>query len=301
MKLITIAICTHNRSKYLDLCLNSIVNQSNKNEFEVLIVDNNSTEDLEFIFNKYCSIIPHLRIVKEKKEGLSFARNRAIKDSNTPWIAYIDDDAILFPNYIEIALNTIKKFKFIAFGGSIIPKYLYEKPKWIPIEFGGNLTQSTKIEIINNPNIIFGGNMIIKKKILVKIGGFKENLGMKKNKIGYGEETEIIKKIIDLNFLVGFVPELTVYHHVLPYKTRLIWHLKSYYQKGIAWEIINESNMTIINLIFHLVWNLLKKLVSIPIKIFFLLKNEYYWQNLILDFSDSILFYLGRIRAKLKL
>lgn len=302
MKLITIAICTYNRTKFLELCINSIANQNHfSDDIEVLIIDNNSTEDISSVVNKYQSLIPNLRVVIERKAGLSNARNRAIIESEGEWIAYIDDDTLLFQNYIEIALKVLKESDFDAFGGNIYSKYLNKKPKWIKEDFEGYTKYFDKIERIYNSSIVFGGNMIINKSLLNEIGGFNENLGMKFGNIGYGEETELIKKFIELNYKVGFVPDLSVYHHVLPYKLKLIWQLKSFYKKGIAWERINDLKKSALIMIIHIIWNILKKTIKLPFNLIKLLKKDYYWQNLILDFFDSIFFNFGRLKVKLKI
>ncbi len=297
---ITLAICTYNRAEYLDLCLESITKQTIDNyHFKVLVVDNNSIDNTINIFNKYKKKYSNFRIVKETKIGLSNARNRAIKETDTEWIAYIDDDAILFENYVEIVLKTIKKYNFVCFGGNYIAKYLETKPKWIDSTFGSSQNNIKKIKRIYFDNIICGCNMVFNKAILIKIGGFPDNLGMKGSKIGYGEENYVQKKILEMNLPVGFQPELKIYHIVQPYKYKLTWHLKKIYAHGRARESINNKGTSRFILFYYLIKNIAKTILFIPLYLLKLNKKDYYWQNFVLDVSNSILYNIGRINVLL--
>lgn len=296
---LSIAICTFNRSKILDLCLDSIANQNYyASDFEVLIVDSNSTEDLQIIKAKYESKIKNLHLIKVAKSGLSHARNIAIKESKGEWIAYIDDDALLLENYITNTFKIIEGGKFDAFGGNIYPKFLIDRPNWIKKDFGGIIFESNKIIELNEPSMLFGVNMIFRKAVLKKTGGFLTNLGMNSDKIGYGEETEVIQRILSLKYKIGIVPEIGVMHLVLPHKLTIKWHLKTYIEQGKAWEFINSTKNSKFDLILHFVVNILKKIVTIPILIIKLKKKDFYWQNFILELSYSILFYIGRLKEK---
>ncbi len=296
---ITIAICTYNRAKYLDLCLDSITKQTyDLNSFEVLVIDNNSNDNTLDIFNKYADKYSNFNYFLEPQVGLSFARNRAYKTANSNWIAYVDDDSILFNNYVEIALKTITNYNFVCFGGPYISKYLKQKPKWIKDDFGSNKFLLNSITRIFEDNIICGGNMIFNKLVLYKIGGFSFDLGMKAKEIGYGEENLVQKIILKKNLPIGFNPELKIYHIVLPHKYKLSWHLSAIYAHGRDRAKIDNLNIKKKTLIYFLIKNVIKSIISIPTLLFRLKRKDYYWQNFILDFSHSIFYTLGRIKAK---
>ena len=99
MILISTIICTYNRADVLKICLEKItLQEADPAIFEVIIIDNNSndhTADIvkTFISNYTGQISFHYFL--EKKQGLSAARNRGLKESTGMYINYIDDDAMI--------------------------------------------------------------------------------------------------------------------------------------------------------------------------------------------------------------
>jgi glycosyltransferase involved in cell wall biosynthesis len=80
---------------------------ADSNAFQLIIVDNKSTDNTVSIAKRFIESNPGLNIkyVLETNKGLSFARNRGIKEADAPIIAYVDDDAILPPTYLEAMLK----------------------------------------------------------------------------------------------------------------------------------------------------------------------------------------------------
>ncbi len=86
---VTFVICTYNRADYLDDTLNSIFQQDLTGlNFELLVVDNNSTDQTPEIVEKYQELTGKddkpMHYIKETKQGLSHARNRAIRETRVP-------------------------------------------------------------------------------------------------------------------------------------------------------------------------------------------------------------------------
>jgi glycosyltransferase involved in cell wall biosynthesis len=92
---LTVILCTYNRRKGLIRTLRSLQNQYSENHipWEVLVVDNNSTDntfDSVREFAKKSDIV--IRYVREEKQGLSYARNRGIKEARGQYVHFIEDD-----------------------------------------------------------------------------------------------------------------------------------------------------------------------------------------------------------------
>jgi glycosyltransferase involved in cell wall biosynthesis len=105
-----------------------------KHEYEIILINNNSTDNTERIcldFKAKNTSIDFNYFV-EYNQGLSFARNRGIKESKYPILAFIDDDAIASYNYVKEIINFFEHYKDIdVLGGKISPIYETEKPKWM--------------------------------------------------------------------------------------------------------------------------------------------------------------------------
>ncbi len=240
-KNITIAICTYNRSALLKLAIESVINQTaDKSKYDILIIDNNSTDNTEQITKQYIEQTKNIRYIKEYNQGLSFARNRAYKESHTEYVGYIDDDAKSAETYIDTAISIIKKFNPDIFGGPIYPYYLHQKPEWFKDEYELLLPQKDTGWMPANSSLN-GSNMIFRKSLLEDYNGFDPNLGMIGEQIKYGEETSLIHKVLKDNKKMYYSLELIVYHIVAEFKTNLLYYFYRYTETGLANYKVNSN------------------------------------------------------------
>ncbi|MBK8721528.1 MAG: glycosyltransferase family 2 protein [Saprospiraceae bacterium] len=230
MKIITIAICTFNRRNLLIKCLNSIKIEKYINLFEVLIINNASTDDTEQVVLEYIKNKQNFKYFYEEKIGLSIARNRAISESIGDWLVYIDDDAFLDDNYIERLLDIIK-FDYDCIGGNYIGYSDCNIPKWLPKDFGNKELVLDNFGLCNY-DVPCGGNVIYKKKAIINLNGFKNDFGMIGNSIAYGEETELQNRLEKNGCKIAYDPELVVFHYISPIKFTLLWQFNSIFAQG---------------------------------------------------------------------
>lgn len=250
---ISVAVCTYNRSDVLPKCLESLADQSANNElFEVIIIDNNSTDDTKEIATNFCNKYNHFRYVFEKKQGLSHARNRAIIEANGEYLAYIDDDAIADKEWLEKIGSVIQNNKDIAaFGGQIYPWYNKEKPKWFKDEFATYSWGEQHFQLTeqNCPFGLSGSNMIFNKDALTKYGSFSVEYGMNGDKIAFGEESCLFNKMLKNNENIQYFPEIFVYHLVSDKSYSLKEAFKRSIQNGKAIAHIRGSKLLSIDFI----------------------------------------------------
>ena len=205
--LLSIVICTYNRSNFLDLGLNAIMQQINlqkDSDIEMLVIDNNSIDSTRQIVEKYKVIfleIPfsyHL----EPQQGISYSRNNAITNSNGKFIAFIDDDAVVNDNWLTTLLNSILKIDAHVFGGPIYPRFEIPCPKWIDPNYFVRTFKSRDglLKSLAASEGFPGGNVCFKKDIFDHIGMFDPNYGMSGNKMGLGEEPELFNRLYNSNY-----------------------------------------------------------------------------------------------------
>lgn len=250
---LSIAVCTYNRADVLPKCLESLVDQTTTPElFEVLIVDNNSTDETKKIADDFCGKNTNFKYIFEEKQGLSQARNRAIAEAKGKFLAYIDDDAIADREWVKNILDAIKTdSSMVAFGGPIYPWYNSEKPKWFKDEFeifslGEQIFQLNEE---NHPFGLIGPNMIFKKEILNKYNGFSAKYGMNGDKIAFGEESLLFYRMIKEKENIQYFPSIKVLHLVSDKK----YSLKNAFQRssmnGRAIAQIREAKLSSIDFI----------------------------------------------------
>lgn len=299
---ITIAICTYNRSFYLDKCLESLyVFGANKKEIEILVVNNNSYDNTEEVTYKYYPKLENLKYIKENKIGLSYARNRAIFESKAQFIAFIDDDVKISESYVKRLLWLVNNIDFDCLGGMYYAWYIKEKPKWLPKSFGSKPRLLNSLDILKD-EYNSGGNIIFKKETLEIIGGFPLFLGMKGKKIFYGEEDFVQKKIRENGGQIFFDPDLYVYHVVQEYKLSIKWQLKSIYLNSKSNYLINKNEK-----FGQIIFEIIKSFISILIKrlpnnlSLMLIKKNYYIQNVIIDTFKPFIINIGKLSGKIYL
>ena len=115
----SIIVCTHNRADILEMCLNSLEKQvSGDISYEVIIIDNNSNDCTHETCKPFLQRNPNYRYVFEPNIGLSHARNRGYKEAVGKYVAYIDDDAIAYPDWLQQMIAFIERNpEAAAFGG----------------------------------------------------------------------------------------------------------------------------------------------------------------------------------------
>lgn len=293
---LSFAICTYNRAFIITECLRSIIaHDGGEFDFEVLIVDNNSTDDTKMVVQPFIEENDNFRYVIEKEQGLSHARNRATNEANGAWIVYLDDDAILGENYFGELEKLLTNYDFDCFGGPFFPWYLYGKPPWFLDEWASSGIRRNDVGIIDGiGGWLTGGNFIIKKSILKTQNGFETDLGMTGNKIGFGEEDYLQIQLSKNGYRIGYSPNLYIYHAVLPHKFSLKWHLRASFMHGVSYQKNEEK--TKLQLIVAILKSTIGLLVKrLPMNLYkVLISRNYYWQNLIFDTLHPILFNSGR-------
>lgn len=106
--LISIVVPVYNVDKYLEKCLNSILNQTYDN-IEIILVDDGSKDDSGKICDIYKEKDNRIKVIHKTNGGLSDARNIGIDNVNGKYITFVDSDDTIEKNYIEYLYNLLKK------------------------------------------------------------------------------------------------------------------------------------------------------------------------------------------------
>lgn len=291
---VSIAICTFNRADYLQDTLNNFTQQTApEQQFEILIINNNSTDDTEAVCNDFIKHNPGLnaRLYSETEQGLSHARNRATNESNSEWILFIDDDVILPDDFAERALKFINQAKSpCAAGGKILVSFDEGEPDWIPRElmpmFGlHNLGDAKKRYPAHNfPR---GGNMLIHKDIAEQVGGFNPALGRTGENLAGSEEKAFFDQTRKQGFELWYLPEMMLYHRIG--KQRLN---KEYLKKqsvGIGYSEYIRLKGKPFKLLIKFLSEMAKIGISIILSIFYLMRGKVKAAKFILIFRFWVL------------
>lgn len=249
---ISAIICTYNREKYIRQALVSLTTQTlPKDEFEIVVVNNNSTDRSEEEILKFQKDFPQFNFtyVAETNQGLSFARNRGIKESKGKWVTFLDDDAVATPDFLKKCVDYTVQFpNLIAFGGKIIPRFVDGKPKWYTKFYWGVTGQfdlgNESFKILYRGKFPCGSNMTFDRNFFDRYGYFNTNLGRKGAILLAGEEKELFSRVKEEEKdNVMYFPDLKVEHCVDNTKLNATYLKKFSYgfAKGEKLEVENAS------------------------------------------------------------
>lgn len=110
MPKVSLIIPLYNASRHLKLCLDSVVSQTFK-DFEVLLINDGSTDNTSQIVEKYIQKDTRFRLINQINSGVSAARNRGIKEAKADFIAFLDQDDMFHPQALEMLYQMINHYQ----------------------------------------------------------------------------------------------------------------------------------------------------------------------------------------------
>ena len=308
MNLLCVAICTYNRSEFLENCMQHIIPQiEGKTGISLLIIDNNSTDNTREMVSGYCQKYPFVLYEFCPEQGLSFARNMALQKCNASWLSFLDDDGYANEQWLQENLKIIRSGDFEAFGGQISPWYRDGKKSWFKDKYekAENFAPQQDVVRLKVSDPYFsGGNCTYHVDKLKQVGGFNVDFGMNGNAMGYGEETAAQRKMAIQGGRLGFSRNMVLYHYIGLNKQHPVWRLKRNYLNGRDFWTIWEKEPNFKN-VKHYLFNSLKKAAKVTFSAFKSLidrKDPYEFSNFLYEVSywaNMIGLLVGILRFKL--
>jgi len=236
---LSVVICSYNRRVLVERAIRSLTCQSvDASRFEVLLVDNNSRDGtLEWAI-EFAKEFSSLRVFRETEQGLSFARNRGAREARAPFVAFLDDDAVAVPEWVEALLATLAASPpgTVAVGGRIELDWSRPRPFWLPDEARGWLGYFTlpaeRKDMRAGTDNLRGGNMVIERAALVDVGLFDTRLGRSKEGLMGNEEVEFQRRLERLGRPMAYAHDAVIYHLVHPERLHPRWFFRRAYDQG---------------------------------------------------------------------
>jgi glycosyltransferase involved in cell wall biosynthesis len=222
---ITFIICTFNHIKLLRKLIESMLTQHPPAcKYEVLIVDNNSSDGTAEYGRGLANSGLRFRYISESRQGLSWARNAGAKAALFEFLIYLDDDAWLPRDYFRIVCDVVLKEAPDILGAPIIPDFADPVPAWFPVQLETRKKKS--VSGYYSDVTVSGGNFGIRRDTLGKIGGFNPKFGMNGRKVGMLEERLAIeayrRTTPSSRQRVYYSVEAYVYHYT-PARRMKVW------------------------------------------------------------------------------
>lgn len=250
MKKLSIVVATYNRSQSLLRTLRSVVGQTAPAEqWECVVVNNNSTDDTEAVFADFARENPtfDLRMVTETKQGLSNARNCGIEASVGDYIAIVDDDETLEDSFVESYIEFFDSFPTaMAAGGAVKACYESARPRWMSRfteqMIANPLDLDIAVTLFPQNRVPAGGNMAFRREVFDRVGLFNLQLGRNGKSLVGGEENDLFARLRRAGELLYFVPNAAIFHHIPDSKLTDDYFDRLSYNVGVSKRLRAEAD-----------------------------------------------------------
>jgi len=243
----SVIVCSYNRAQSLADTIDCLAKQElpDSIEWEVIIVDNNSSDDTRKVVESAQQDFAQLKYEFEGQQGLSHARNHGIASACGDIILFTDDDVCPEADWIQQTLQGMDTYKCDACGGYIAPVWEVPPPSWLTQRFHGFLAikmHSTEpYEISVKTDTPFGANMAFKKEIFADLGLFDTTRGRKGNVLASGEDGELFQRLLDHSYKVMYLPKAQVHHRVEAFRVKKQYFRRWRYQTSL--NIVQSRGM----------------------------------------------------------
>jgi len=240
---VSVILCTYNRSQSLAGTLASIAAQTlpASVEWEVLVVDNNSTDRTREVVEDFCRRYPdRFRYLFEPRQGLSYARNAGVREARGDILAFTDDDVTVEPTWLQNLTSALHNGGWAGAGGRILPVETFAAPSWLapdgPYGMGGILC--AHFDLGDTPHALdrapYGVNMAFHKKVFEKYGGFRTDLGRTPGNLMGNEDTEFGRRLMKAGERLRYEPSAVVRHPVPDSRAQKDYFLSWWFDYGRA-------------------------------------------------------------------
>ncbi len=218
MVLLSVVICTYNNAHSLKLTIEQLVPQLSNDEVELIIVNNNSSDNTDKVVNHILDSGAPIKYLIQPLQGLSHARNLGVGHAQGDYVLFTDDDAEIKSDWIATYLKKIKEYKADCLFGRIVVIWDKPQPWWYDDRYQGFFAvvnhgeESFQVEDHRYP--FFGKNFCVKKTIIDELGGFDPKFGRKGDILLGGEETAVFDYLINRKKLIWYFSDLDVGHRL---------------------------------------------------------------------------------------
>ena len=238
---VTVILCTYNRSQSLGRALASVAISKMPDDviWEVLVIDNNSSDDTRAVVAEFAKHYPHIfRYVFEPKPGKSNALNRGIRETNADVLAFMDDDVQVEADWLDKLTQVFSDSSYSGSGGRIVPESAFRSPVWMETSARYSLAPLAMFDLgpvaceLREPP--FGTNMAFRREMFSRYGEFRRDLGPQPGSEIRSEDTEFGERVLRGGERLWYQPAALVHHSVSPSRLRQAYFLKWWFDKARA-------------------------------------------------------------------
>jgi glycosyltransferase involved in cell wall biosynthesis len=244
---ITVIIPTRNRADLLGSALESLDSQTlSKDEFEVIVVDNGSTDHTADLVSGLEKKRENLRYVSEPTPGLHAGRHRGLKEAHGDVLVYIDDDIRATPSWLEAIAENFADPRVSMVGGNNYPDFQGPVPGWLeklwarPALGGQGIVYLSVLSLPDgrreiSPYLVWGCNFSVRKQVVLDAGGFHpDSLPGELIRFRGDGETHVSRYVLENNLRCNYDSRVSVYHAVTRERMSFDYFRQRAFNQGVS-------------------------------------------------------------------
>jgi glycosyltransferase involved in cell wall biosynthesis len=285
---ITVCICTYRRPHLLRRLLEELSRQETEGvfDFSIVVVDNDREESAKQVVTSFTLTSPiETSYLREPTPNIAMARNKAVKNAEGDYLAFIDDDEFPAKDWLLVMLSTCKVYGVAGVLGPVLPHFDAMPPRWL-VKAGFYDRPRHETGFVLSWREARTGNVLIRRQV---IEGMSE-VFMPKFGTG-GEDQDFFRRMMGAGHIFIWCDEAPAYETVPPHRWERRFLLKRALLRGHTTLRHPENRLT----------NLAKSLIAVPVymlglPIFLLVGHHHFMKYLVRLFDHA-----GRLLALLKL
>lgn len=242
-----VLIATHNRAPMLDRCIRSVLNArpSPVLDVHITVICNACGDDSREVVLRLQAAFPgQVSLLDERRRGKSKALNTGIAATTGDLVGMIDDDEEVDGGWIRVIGEAFQDPALDFIGGPYLPVSPAPPPDWLPDDYlavlggadNGSVPQRYSKEF---PGILKGGNAVIRRATLDRVGPYAEHLGPGASaRLFSCEDEDMYWRLLEHGATGQYLPDLVIYHYIT--ESRLT---RQYYRDWCFWRGVSRGLM----------------------------------------------------------
>jgi glycosyltransferase involved in cell wall biosynthesis len=249
----TVLICTYNRGNLLGETLDALAKIRTALAWEVVVVDNNSTDHTRAVVESRQACYPvALRYLFEQRQGNSFALNTGIAATHATIIAFTDDDVRVTEEWLQEGCAPMLSNPAIDYtGGPVRPIWEAPPPAWVD-QIRSDLWGTLAILDYGRTSFVFeerrrvplGANMAARRTLFDRVGNFDTKLGRVRNSLRGQAQAEFFCRSRNAGACGVYVPAMAVEHHVPASRLTRRYFRRWWFMKGNGRHRLDQIHPT---------------------------------------------------------
>ncbi len=239
---VSVVVCTYTMDRYdvFTEAVESVLTQTYDPIEVVLVIDGNPEVYARAVddFGGHDGVVIH---DNDENRGISYSRTRGGELATGEVVAFIDDDGVADPDWVETLVDAYRETDAVAVGGYVAPNWVGEKPDFFPEEFYW-LVGCTERGFAEDGDVVrntYGSNVSYRRDVFLAVGGYDVNTGRKGDRHVQAHEAPVGIRIRETYGTgVLYVEDAVVHHTLFDYRGDFRWLVFRSFWQGFSKRVM---------------------------------------------------------------